>query len=82
MMPLYDAHRAFVLGSRVVHADETPMGLLDPGRGETKKAYMCAYARGAFETEPGVVFDFCAGRGGKHASEFLKGWSGTLVVDA
>ncbi len=25
-----------------------------------------AYARGAFESEPGVVFDFCAGRGGKY----------------
>ena len=82
LMPLYDAHRAFVLGSRVVHADETPIALLDPGGGKTKKAYMWAYARGAFQTEPGVVFDFCAGRGGQYATEFLKGWSGTLVVDA
>ena len=82
LMPLYNAHRIFVLGSRVVHADETPIGLLDPGGGKTKKAYMWAYARGAFEAEPGVVFDFCAGRGGKYATEFLKGWAGTLVVDA
>jgi hypothetical protein len=29
-----------------------------------------------------VVFDFCAGRGGKYPVEVLKGWSGTLVVDA
>ena len=29
-----------------------------------------------------MVFDFCAGRGGRYATEFLKGWSGTLVVDA
>ena len=43
---------------------------------------MWAYARGVFEAEPGVVFDFCTGRGGKHATEFLKGWAGTLVVDA
>ena len=82
LLPLYDAHRLFVLGSRVVHADETPIGLLDPGGGKTRRAYMWAYARGAFEAEPGVVFDFCAGRGGKYATEFLKGWSGTLVVDA
>ena len=81
-MPLYDAHRAFVLGSRVLHADETPIALLDPGAGKTKKAYMWAYARGAFEPEPGVVFDFCLGRGGKYPLEFLKGWAGTLVVDA
>ena len=54
MLPLYEAHRAFVLGSRVVHADETPIGLLDPGAGKTKKAYMWAYARGAFEDKPAV----------------------------
>ena len=82
LMSLYEAHRAFVLGSRVVHADETPIALLDPGGGKTKKAYMWAYARGAFEPEPGVVFDFCAGRGGQYPLEFLKGWAGTLVVDA
>ena len=44
--------------------------------------YMWAYARGAFEPEPGVVFDFCVGRGGKYPIEFLTGWTGTLVVDA
>jgi transposase len=82
LLPLHEAHRAFVLGSAVVHADETPIGLLDPGGGKTKKAYMWAYARGAFEAEPGVVYDFCVGRGGKYPHAFLKGWSGTLVVDA
>mgnify|MGYP002336255326 CR=1 FL=1 len=82
LMPLFEAHRRFVLGSRVLHADETPIALLDPGRGKTKKAYMWAYARGAFDPEPGVVYDFCAGRGGQYPREFLTGWSGTLVVDA
>ena len=82
MLPLFDAQRDFVLGSRVLHADETPIGLLDPGAGKTKKAYMWAYARGAFEDKPGVVYDFCAGRGGKYPHEFLEGWTGTLVVDA
>lgn len=80
--PLNDVHREFVLGSRVLHADETPIGLLDPGAGKTKKAYIWAYARGVFDPDPGVVYDFCPGRGGKYPAEFLKGWSGTLVVDA
>ena len=43
---------------------------------------MWAYARGAYEAEPGVVYDFCPGRGGKYPYAFLKDWSGTLVVDA
>ena len=81
LMPLCEAHRDFVLSAGVVHAEETPIALLDPGAGKTKKAYMWAYARGAFEAEPGVVYDFCAGRGGKYPYEFLKGWSGTLVCD-
>ena len=42
LIPLHAAHRVFVLGSRVVHADETPIGMLDPGGGKTKKAYMWA----------------------------------------
>ena len=56
--------------------------MLDPGAGKTKKGYMWAYARGGFDPDPGVVYDFCLGRGGKYPHEFLKGWSGTLVVDA
>ena len=82
LMPLYDAQRYFLLGSRILHADETPVAMLDPGAGKTKKAYMWAYVRGVYDPHPGVVYDFCLGRGGKYASEFLKGWSGTLVVDA
>lgn len=79
--PLYDAHRAFVLGARVLHADETPVSLLDPGAGKTKKAYVWAYARGGFDAQPGVVYDFCVGRGARYPMAFLKGWSGTLVRD-
>src|SRR5450631_4728490 len=81
LTPLCDALREFVLSSPVVHADETPIDLLDPGAGKTKTAYMWAYARGAFDHEPAVVYDFCLGRGGKYPVEFLKGWSGTLVAD-
>jgi transposase len=81
LMPLFEVHRDFVLGSRVLHADETTLALLDPGAGKTKTAYMWAYARGAFEPERGVVYDFQPGRGGKYAFEFLRDWSGTLVCD-
>ncbi len=82
LMPLYESHRAFVLASRILHADETPVPLLDPGAGKTRRAYMWTYARGAFDPLPGVAYDFCLGRGAKYPLAFLKGWSGTLVVDA
>jgi transposase len=79
--PLFDVHCEFILGADVVHADETPVRLLDPGAGKTKRAYVWAYARSAFDALPGVAYDFCLGRGGKYAVEFLGDWSGTLVRD-
>ena len=80
-MPLFEAHKDFVLGSRVLHGDETTVALLDPGAGKTKTACMWAYARGVFDPYPGVVYDFCTGRGGQFPFQFLDGWTGTLVRD-
>jgi transposase len=90
--PLYQAHKAFVLGAGVLHADETPVALLDPGAGKTRRAYVWAYARGAFDALPGVIYEFCLGRGAKHPIAFLqhgppdehgrsRAWQGTLVRD-
>jgi transposase len=86
--PLYDVHKRFVLSVGVLHADETPVAMLDPGAGKTKKAYVWAYARGAFDPMPGVVYDFCLGRGAQYPIKFLgppregeQGWRGTLVRD-
>jgi len=86
--PLYDVHKRFVLSDGVLHADETPVAMLDPGAGKTKKAYVWAYARGAFAPMPGVVYDFCLGRGAQYPIQFLgppregdQGWRGTLVRD-
>jgi transposase len=81
LMPLYDAQREFVLSCKVVHADETPVSMLDPGAGKTKRAYIWAYARSGFDVSPGVVYEFCLGRGAKYPLEFLNDWSGTLVCD-
>ena len=81
LLPLYDAHRAFVLGAQVLHADETPVRMLDPGAGKTAKAYVWAYARGEHDPTPGVIYDFCAGRGAKYPMAFLHGWEGTITCD-
>ena len=81
LTPLYDAHREFILGAKVLHADETPVSLLEPGSGKTRKAYVWAYARGAFDAVPGVIYDFCISRASRHPVAFLKGWCGTLTCD-
>ena len=81
LQPLFDAHRAFVLGAQVLHADETPVRMLDPGAGKTTKAYVWAYARGEHDPAPGVIYDFCTGRGAKYPMAFLGSWAGTLTCD-
>ena len=93
--PLYEAHKRFVLGCAVLHADETPVAMLDPGAGKTKRAYVWAYARGELDAQAGVIYEFCLGRGSQYPLAFLGGttgpprseanedelWSGTLVCD-
>lgn len=69
--PLHEAHKRFVLAARVLHADETPVAMLDPGAGKTKRAYVWAYARGAFDRVPGVIYDFCVERDARFPIAFL-----------
>ena len=89
LAPLYDVHKRFVLSGRVLHADETPVALLDPGAGKTRRAYVWAYARSHHDPTPGVVYDFARGRGAQYPLAFLAGdervglpaWQGTLLTD-
>ncbi len=55
--------------------------MLDPGAGKTTKAYVWAYARGEHDAIPGVVYDFCVGRGAKYPMAFLRRWAGTITCD-
>jgi transposase len=93
--PLLQAHKRFVLSCPVLHADETPVAMLDPGAGKTKRAYIWAYARGEFDAQQGVIYEFCLGRGSQYPVAFLgtgqgppgsamahrPAWQGTLVCD-
>ncbi len=85
LQPLVDALRRELLTRPVLHADETPVAQLDPGRGQTKRAYLFAYAAAAGEdaaaAPPIVLFDYCASRSGQHAQRFLGDWRGALMVD-
>jgi transposase len=81
LQPLVDAMRNELLLHRVLHADETPVSMLKPGNGKTHRAYLWAYATGAFENTRAVVYDFCESRAGEHARTFLGDWKGSLVCD-
>ncbi len=81
LQPLVDALKVEVLKHRVLHADETPVAMLKPGDGKTHRAYLWAYAPGAFEGMKAVVYDFCESRAGEHARAFLGAWRGSLTCD-
>ena len=81
LQPLVDALKAEILSHSVVHADETPVQMLKPGNGKTHRAYLWAYAAGAFEDTRAVVYDFCESRAGENAKVFLGDWRGSLVCD-
>lgn len=79
LQPLVDRMREVLLQQPVLHADETPVGMLKPGSGKTHRSYMFVYRNAT--GPPITVFDFCTSRSGKHARQFLGPWQGTLMVD-
>lgn len=96
LRPVFDRLVAHIKGSSKLFMDETPVPVLDPGRGKTKTGYLWALARdnrpwggcgGNFGGCPGgsdppaVAYFYAPGRGGAHAEDFLTGFTGTLQVD-
>jgi len=65
--------------------DETPVPVLDPGRGKTKKGYLWAIARDdrpwGGTDPPGVVYLYTPGRNSRHAIAALQGFEGVAQVD-
>lgn len=81
LQPLVDALREVLLGEPVLHADETPVPMLSPGKKKTHRAYVWAYASTSYSPINGVVYEFAPSRAGEHARRFLQGWQGKLVCD-
>ena len=82
LQPLVDRLAQLLKQGQVLHADETPVQQLDPGKGKTKRAYMWAYRSNDLEGAPRiVVFDYQTSRSGEHVRNFLQAWRGHLMVD-
>ena len=56
LQPLADALRDTLLNEAVLHADETPVPMLAPGKKKTHKAYVWAYASAPFSNVEAVVY--------------------------
>jgi transposase len=85
LMPLYERLRAVLLGSSKLAVDETPVPVLDPGRGRTRKGYFWAIARDdrpfGGPDPPAVVYTYAPGRGADHGIALLANYSGIVQCD-
>ena len=70
-----------LLQGGILHADETPLPVLNPGSGKTDRAYLWVYRSQADVRHPVVVFDYARNRKGEHPRRFLGNWVGILQTD-
>lgn len=80
LRPLHELMIQQVRASKVLHTDDTPVEVLEPGRGQTRTGRFWVYVGDA--DHPLTVFDYTPSRSRDGPREFLKGWSGFLQADA
>jgi transposase len=78
--PLVDLMRERILQSHLLHADETPVPVLDPTRDSTRKGYLWSYVGDG--GHPFTVFDYRDSRSRDGPAEILKDYRGYLQTDA
>jgi transposase len=77
--PLYDALVKETLSGDYLHADETPIKVLDKDKkGETHRGYYWVYHNSLRDL---VLFDYQPGRGREGPSAMLKGFTGFVQTD-
>lgn len=86
LAPLVEAIGKHVFAGRKLHADDTPLPVLAPGKGKTKTGRLWTYVRDdrpAGElAAPAVWFAYSEDRRGEHPRQHLKNFRGALQADA
>ena len=76
---------AHLLGSTKLFADDTPVPVLDPGRGRTKTGRLWVYVRDdrpwLGQGPPAALYRFSPDRKGERPAAHLQGFAGVLQVD-
>lgn len=84
--PLIEVLGRYVFAADKLHADDTPVPVLDPGRGRTKTGRLWTYVRddrSAASTEPpAVLFRYSPDRRGERPRSHLANFTGILQADA
>jgi hypothetical protein len=77
--PLFEALKKEVLASGYLHADETPIKVLDKDKkGQTHRGFYWVYQDSIAKT---VLFDYQEGRGREGPSQILRNFQGYLQTD-
>jgi transposase len=86
MAPLVEAIRRHVMSADKLHGDDTPLPVLEPGRGRTRIARCWTYVRDSRSSgdaaPPAVWFSYSPDRKGEHPQRHLAGFRGILQADA
>jgi len=84
--PLVDALGRYVLAADKVHADDTPVPVLEPGRGQTKTGRLWTYVRddrpSGSRDPPAVWYRYSQNRKSEHPRAHLRKFRGILQADA
>jgi hypothetical protein len=85
LRPLVDALQRHVLAATKLHADDTPVPVLCPGRGTTKQGRLWTYVRddrpSGGSDPPAVWFAYSPDRKGLHPRNHLRDFRGILQAD-
>ena len=81
LKPLYEEMAKQILSSGNVFVDETPIAMLEPGKGKMHTAFMWVIAGGKAADSPYRVYNFRTDRQHHNALELLKGYQGVLHSD-
>ncbi|WP_018419944.1 IS66 family transposase, partial [Paraburkholderia tuberum] len=85
-VPLTEALRRYTMAPSKLHADDTPIPVLEPGRKKTRTGRLWVYVRDdtrSGSTEPAAVwFAYSPDRKGIHPQTHLAGFEGILQADA
>jgi transposase len=86
LSPLVEALGRHVMAAGKLHADDTPVPVLEPGRGKTRTGRLWTYVRddrpSGSTDPPAVLFRYSPDRKGEHPKLHLKGFTGVLQADA
>lgn len=85
LAPLAERIAAHVLGAAAIHTDDTPIPVLDPGRGRTKTGRYWTHVRDerphGSTSPPAAFYRYSPDRKGERPREHLKNYAGFLHAD-